>query len=58
MTMNAPDKPPKGVQLTPEQLRKRRARNVALGVAIGLVVVLFYMITVVKLGPGVLKGGM
>jgi hypothetical protein len=40
--------------LTPGQLRSRRQRNVAIGLAIGLLVVLFYAVTIVKMGPGVL----
>ncbi len=58
MPLNAPDTPQTGVRLTPEQERKRRARNVAIGLAIGFFAILFYAITVVKLGPGVLSGGM
>ena len=37
-----------GVVLTPEQARSRRARNIAIGVTIALLAVLFYAITVVK----------
>jgi hypothetical protein len=39
-----------GVMLTPEQQRGRRARNIAIGVGVALLVVLFYAITVVRLG--------
>jgi len=42
-------------QLTPEQARSRRARNIAIGLAIGFMVVLFYAVTIVKLGPGILN---
>jgi hypothetical protein len=42
-----------GVVLTPEQARSRRARNIAIGVAIALLAVLFYAITVVRLGGAV-----
>ena len=34
-----------GVVLTPEQARSRRARNIAIGVTIALLVVLFYAVT-------------
>ena len=44
-----------GVVLTPQQLRSRRNRNVAIGVAVGFLVLLFYVVTIAKLGPGVLK---
>jgi hypothetical protein len=42
-----------GVVLTPEQERSRRARNIAIGVMIALLAVLFYAITVVRLGGAV-----
>ena len=42
------------IVLTPEQKRSRNQRNVAIGVAIGFLVLLFYAVTIVKLGPGVL----
>jgi hypothetical protein len=44
-----------GIILTPEQKRRQRARSVAIAVALGALVVLFYAITIVKLGPGVLN---
>ena len=52
--MIAPDKHPQPPELTPEQIRSRRARNVAIGLAIAALCVIFYAVTVVKLGPGVL----
>lgn len=39
-----------GVVLTPEQARSRRARNIAIGVTVALLAVLFYAVTVVRLG--------
>jgi hypothetical protein len=51
------DRPP--LQLTEEQKRARRSRNIALGFIIAGLVVLFYVITVVKLGGNVIqRGGM
>jgi hypothetical protein len=44
-----------GIVLTPRQLRNRRLRNIAIGVSIGLLAALFYAITIVKLGPGILR---
>jgi hypothetical protein len=41
--------------LTPAQLKSRRLRNIAIGVTVGLLVVLFYVMTIAKLGPGVLN---
>lgn len=46
---------PKGVVLTPEQARSRRARNIAIGVAVALLVVLFYAVTVVKFGGAIIN---
>jgi hypothetical protein len=61
MTMNVtmselPDeqqKPQPGIRLTPEQQRARRARSIAIAVSLGVLVVLFYIVTLVK-GPAVL----
>ncbi|QXX74454.1 hypothetical protein [Methylovirgula sp. HY1] len=44
-----------GIVLTPEQLKSRRQRNVAIGLAVGFIVLLFYAVTIAKLGPGVLR---
>jgi len=35
--------------LTPEQARSRRARNIAISVTIGVLAILFYGVTIVKL---------
>ncbi len=42
-----------GLVLTEEQQRRRRARNVAIGVALFVLVVLFYLLTVFKMGGNV-----
>ncbi|PPD44440.1 MAG: hypothetical protein CTY15_06920 [Methylocystis sp.] len=42
-----------GVVLTPEQAGSRRARNIAIGVMVALLVVLFYAVTIVRLGSAV-----
>jgi hypothetical protein len=44
-----------GIVLTPEQKRSRRNRNIAIGLAIGFCVVLFYVVTIAKLGSGVVQ---
>ena len=44
-----------GIVLTEEQKRRRRARSVAIALVLGGLVLLFYAITIVKLGPGVLN---
>ena len=43
-----------GIVLTEEQKRRRRARSIAIAVSLGILVVLFYLVTLVK-GPGVLQ---
>jgi hypothetical protein len=43
-----------GIVLTPEQKRARRQRSVALAVLLGVLVVLFYVVTLTK-GPGILN---
>ena len=47
--------PEPGIVLTEEQKRRRRARSIAIGLALGALVVLFYIVTIVKLGPGILN---
>jgi hypothetical protein len=42
-----------GIVLTDAQKRARRSRSIAIGVALAVLVILFYAITLVK-GPGVL----
>lgn len=44
-----------GVVLTPEQKRRRRARSLAIAAVLAGLVLLFYAVTIVKLGPGVLN---
>ncbi len=39
-----------GVRLTDAQKRRRRARSIALALALGAVVVIFYVLTIVRLG--------
>ena len=45
---------PERVVLTEQQKRSRRARSIALALALGALVILFYIVTLVK-GPGVLN---
>lgn len=44
-----------GVELTAEEQRRRRTRSIAIGLALGGLVLLFYLVTIVKLGPGILN---
>ncbi len=43
-----------GVVLTEEQKRSRRSRSIAIAAVLGALCLLFYVVTIVKLGPGVL----
>ena len=40
----------RGIVLTPQQAKSRRARNIAIGLAIAALVVLVYVLTIAKLG--------
>jgi len=44
-----------GIVLTEEQKRRRRHRSIAIALALGALVLLFYVVTIVKLGPGVIR---
>ena len=45
-----------GIVLTAEQKRRRRARNIAIALALGALMVLFYALTIIKVGQtGLLK---
>ena len=44
-----------GIVLTEAQLKARRQRNIAIGLIVALLAALFYAVTIVKLGPGVLR---
>lgn len=43
------------LRLTPEEQKRRRKRSLALALTLGALVLLFYVITIAKLGPGVLQ---
>ncbi len=47
------EKPLPGIVLTEEQKRRRRDRSIAIALALGILVVLFFAVTLVK-GPAVL----
>lgn len=46
---------PAGIVLSPEALKSRRQRNLAIGLAVGFLALLFYAVTIAKLGPGILS---
>ena len=41
--------------LTPEEQERRRKRSLALALTLGGLVLIFYVITIAKLGPGVMQ---
>jgi len=45
---------PQSLRPTAEQARRRRNRSIAIALMLGALVVLFYIVTVVRLGPGIL----
>ena len=53
-TAMADQNEPEGIVLTEAQLRSRRRRSIAIALALGVLVVLFFAVTMVK-GPAVLK---
>lgn len=48
------DQEPDKIVFSEEQKRTRRARSVAIALALGALVILFYVVTLIK-GPGVLN---
>jgi hypothetical protein len=46
---------PGGVVLTEEQKRRRRNRSIALGLVLAALALLFYAVTIVKLGPSIMS---
>lgn len=44
-----------GVRLTQEDKRRRRRRSIAIGLTLAGLVLLFYVLTIVKLGPEVFQ---
>jgi hypothetical protein len=49
-------RPPRSdIVLTPGQMRNRRRRNLAIGLAVGFMAALFYAITIVKIGPAAFR---
>ena len=44
------------IKLTPEQLGARRARSIAIALALGAFVLVIFAVTIVRLGSGALAG--
>jgi hypothetical protein len=59
--MNMMEETPKGprkqdwIVLTPEQLKSRRSRNIAIALSVAAFMALFYVVTIVKLGGAVTR---
>jgi len=53
-----PDKMPEGLRLTEAEKRRQSKRNRAIGYAIAGLCVVFYLITVFKMGPSILSRSM
>jgi hypothetical protein len=53
--MSAPDEKDQGVKLTVEEQARRAKRNKAIGLAVAGLCLLFYLITVFKMGPAILN---
>jgi hypothetical protein len=51
---NTDPTPEPGIRLTEQQRRARRARSIAIAISLGVLAILFYIVTLVK-GPGVLE---
>ena len=47
-----------GVRLTDKQIRRRRARSIAIAVTLAVLVVLFYLVTIVRIGCNIAARGM
>jgi hypothetical protein len=45
---------PGGPPLSPADLKRRRSRSIAIALSLGFMVLLFYAVTIAKLGPQVL----
>ena len=46
---------PEGIVLTEEERRRRRNRSIALGLVLAALAILFYAVTLVKLGPAIMN---
>lgn len=42
-------------RLTPAELKRQRARSIAIGLALGFIVLMFFAVTIAKMGPQVLN---
>ncbi len=54
-SVDSMNKPLPARRLSPEEQKRRRKRSLALALSLGALVLLFYVVTIAKLGPGVLQ---
>jgi hypothetical protein len=47
-----------GIRLTEEQRRRRRGRSIAIALALAALVVLFYVVTIARIGGNILQSRM
>jgi hypothetical protein len=50
------DNQEEGVRLTDEQRRRQRGRSIAIGIALAVLVALFYAVTIVRIGGNIANG--
>lgn len=55
MSQGFPPDFPSQTRWTAGELKKRRARAVAMAVALGIIVLIFYVVTIAKLGPQIMN---
>ena len=41
--------------MTPEEVKRRRSRSIAIAIALGVLALLFYLVTIAKMGPQILN---
>lgn len=53
-----PDEPAEGIRLTPEEKAQQAKRNRAIAFAVAGLCLIFYVVTVFKMGPAILNRSM
>jgi hypothetical protein len=53
MEADKPDAPRDFVTLTPEQQRRQRIRSIAIGLGLAALAVIFFLVTIIRLGGNV-----
>jgi hypothetical protein len=55
MTMTDKTQAENGIRLTPAQVKARKMRNIAIALSLGVLVVIFWAMTIVRLGSTVMQ---